>query len=149
MDLYRMSRAARAADEAAKAAAVRLGHGAVASVHVLLGLLGAQSVAAAALRRAGVDEKGLEAQASALYEGPPLGRARDLQLGEEWREVMDGAREEAETAGAAEIEPAHVLLAATSDDTMSAVHALGGLRVDVEALRRDVAKASDAADRAE
>jgi ATP-dependent Clp protease ATP-binding subunit ClpA len=147
-----MSRAAKRAADAAEAAAARLGHGRLDSVHLLLGLLAEKSAASVALGRRGVREEDLAKQASALYEGPPGKRARDLDRdGAEWRESLALAQDEAETRGAFEISPAHLLLAATSDDAWTAYRALGALGVEVEAMRADLeelarAEANDALD---
>lgn len=135
-----MSRPALRALEAAERHATALGHGRLETVHLVLALLEEKGAAGAALARRGVTAEALAARADALYEGPRGGRARDLdRSGGEWREALELARDEADTAGANEIAPAHLFLAATADDSFLAVRALADLGIDVEAARRDVA----------
>jgi ATP-dependent Clp protease ATP-binding subunit ClpA len=134
-----MSRAAMRAIDAAAETAAKLGHARLDTIHLLIALGEARSAASVALDKRGAGPQALTKKAAEVYEGPEGGRARDIdRSGGELREALAGAEDEAETAGANEISPAHLLLAATADDSWSGVRALKALGVDVEALRADV-----------
>jgi ATP-dependent Clp protease ATP-binding subunit ClpA len=134
-----MSRAGKRAIDAAAAAAERLGHARLDTLHLLIGLALEKTAAQAALGKRGATAEKLEKGADALYDGPRGGKAREIdRSGGELREALAMAQDEADTAGAHEIGPAHLLLAATADDSWTATAALKALGVDVEALRADV-----------
>lgn len=144
-----MSRAAKRAVESAAAVAERLGHASLESVHAAIALLDPGNEAALGSAGRAIDLEALAKRADAIYEGPRGKRPRKIEQSGEWREMLELAKDEADNAGATDIEPEHLFLAATADDGWSAARALREIGVDVEALRKDVAATFEKRDRAE
>ena len=139
MDLLRLSRAARAAVDRACKEAVALQHGRLETVHLVLALLDDRTAARVVLERLGVGAGKVRAEAASVYDGPELERASDLERsGDEARETLELAVDEADAGGDFEVLPAHLFCAATSSDRWTAYRALIGLGVDVERARREV-----------
>ncbi|GIW72430.1 MAG: hypothetical protein KatS3mg102_1972 [Planctomycetota bacterium] len=139
MDRLRWSTAASRAVELALAEARRRGHGRLESAHLLAGLLAVPGSPQALLAEQGLGASALAAHLDAAYEGPPLlAGAAVEQHGPEWREVVALAQEIADAEGSFEVEPRHLLLAATEDRRWSAWRVLEAAGVAPAALREAV-----------
>jgi ATP-dependent Clp protease ATP-binding subunit ClpA len=137
MDVYRLSRGAKKALDAAEKEAVALGHGRLDTAHLLLGLFAGATAGGVAMRRSAVTDSALRSAVDEAYDGPREGgRARDLERGEELRDALEIAREETDAAGEHDIPPVRLFTAITQDDDWSAYRALRDLSVDVEVCRR-------------
>lgn len=144
MDMIRMSRAAKRAMEQAEREALALGHARLEPAHVLLGLLLEPGAAQVALSKAGVEAPKLRRKVDAAYDGPRIegkgGKARDLERGGLLREVLETARDTADSEGEQDILAVRLFLAVTEgvedeEEGRGAVGALAALGVDVEAVR--------------
>lgn len=138
MDVYRLSRAVQRAIQAAAAEARALGHGRLDAAHLLLGLLVEPGAASVALSRAGVGADALRRKVDEGYDGIRDPRAKEIdRSGGEIREVLAGARDEADASGEHDIALVRLFLAATEDEEGSACRALRALGVDVDKVRAD------------